>query len=264
MEWLPAKRDGPGGKLIIHPISGPSAPVPLHELNTAFARFLRLDVADGDASPDTIRGYRSQLAAWVSSAAQRPKLWHMGRRFDLQLSIRTCCAFPSVQRGTGLQALPAARAHHEPAFVRGYDVRHEGWSPLGEIAHQRRLRRVRIWHCLEIEHILLRLDPEYAGELPGPDLFDGSDAPRRAASTCCVIQLVADVHQPESCHFLPSGGADGVAATRNQLLTAAACAGLVESNWRRSPSRIQWISDPVDRSGSTSSSRSRRTTPSLR
>ncbi len=36
------------------------------DLDAAFARFLRLDVANGDASVDTIRGYRSQLAAWVS------------------------------------------------------------------------------------------------------------------------------------------------------------------------------------------------------
>jgi site-specific recombinase XerD len=39
-------------------------------LDAAFARFLRLDVANGDASPDTIRGYRSQLAAWVNWCAE--------------------------------------------------------------------------------------------------------------------------------------------------------------------------------------------------
>jgi len=36
------------------------------DLDAAFARFLRLDVANGDASTDTVRGYRSQLAAWVT------------------------------------------------------------------------------------------------------------------------------------------------------------------------------------------------------
>src|ERR671932_521014 len=35
-----------------------------------FARFLRLDVANGDASLDTVRGYRSQLAAWVAWCAE--------------------------------------------------------------------------------------------------------------------------------------------------------------------------------------------------
>jgi site-specific recombinase XerD len=35
------------------------------DLEAASARFLRLDVANGDASVDTVRGYRSQLSAWV-------------------------------------------------------------------------------------------------------------------------------------------------------------------------------------------------------
>jgi hypothetical protein len=33
------------------------APAQRDELDVAFARFLRLDVANGDASVDTIRGY---------------------------------------------------------------------------------------------------------------------------------------------------------------------------------------------------------------
>src|SRR5262249_57925414 len=40
----------------------PTLPAP-HDFPNSF---LRLDVANGDASADTIRGYRSQLAAWVS------------------------------------------------------------------------------------------------------------------------------------------------------------------------------------------------------
>ena len=40
------------------------------EFDAAFARFLRLDVANGDASLDTVRGYRSQLAAWVAWCAE--------------------------------------------------------------------------------------------------------------------------------------------------------------------------------------------------
>ena len=41
------------------------------DLDAAFARFLRLAVANGDASADTIRGCRSQLAAWVSWCADQ-------------------------------------------------------------------------------------------------------------------------------------------------------------------------------------------------
>ena len=42
----------------------------LEDLDAAFARFLRLDVANGDAALDTVRGYRSQLAAWVAWCAE--------------------------------------------------------------------------------------------------------------------------------------------------------------------------------------------------
>ena len=48
------------------------------DLDAAFARFLRLDVANGDASVDTIRGYRSQLAAWVS--------WCLDNHIDARLA----------------------------------------------------------------------------------------------------------------------------------------------------------------------------------
>jgi hypothetical protein len=36
------------------------------ELDRDFAKFLRIDVANGDASPDTIRGYCTHVAGWVS------------------------------------------------------------------------------------------------------------------------------------------------------------------------------------------------------
>jgi site-specific recombinase XerD len=39
------------------------------DLDVAFARCLRLDVANGDASIVTVRGYRSQLAVWVTWCA---------------------------------------------------------------------------------------------------------------------------------------------------------------------------------------------------
>jgi len=36
----------------------------------AFAEFLRVDVANGDASPDTIRGYRARVGVWVAWCRQ--------------------------------------------------------------------------------------------------------------------------------------------------------------------------------------------------
>ena len=63
----------PGGSMNRHvraaKVDLAPAPAPRDDLDAAFARFLRLDVANGDASLDTIRGYRSQLAAWVSWCA---------------------------------------------------------------------------------------------------------------------------------------------------------------------------------------------------
>src|SRR5712692_286577 len=43
----------------------PSSPVG-DALDHAFARFLRLDVANGDAARETIRSYRGQVGAWAS------------------------------------------------------------------------------------------------------------------------------------------------------------------------------------------------------
>jgi site-specific recombinase XerD len=54
------------------PVTGPPrpklpAPSPAGDaLDHAFARFLRLDVANGDAARETIRSYRGQVGAWVS------------------------------------------------------------------------------------------------------------------------------------------------------------------------------------------------------
>src|SRR5215216_4633199 len=44
----------------------PSLPKLSHDLDLIFADFLRIDVANGDAAPDTIRGYRTQVESWVS------------------------------------------------------------------------------------------------------------------------------------------------------------------------------------------------------
>ena len=44
------------------------------EMDAAFADFLRVDVANGDASPDTIAGYRRVVEIWVN--------WCFDQRFD--------------------------------------------------------------------------------------------------------------------------------------------------------------------------------------
>jgi integrase/recombinase XerD len=42
---------------------------PLADFHAAFADFLRVDVANGDASPDTLRNYRNEVALWVGWCA---------------------------------------------------------------------------------------------------------------------------------------------------------------------------------------------------
>jgi site-specific recombinase XerD len=44
--------------------------VPL-DFHAAFADFLCIDVANGDASPDTVRSYRSEVAMWVAWCASQ-------------------------------------------------------------------------------------------------------------------------------------------------------------------------------------------------
>jgi len=43
-----------------------AVPVPTSQLLEAFQDFMRLDVADGDASPETVRTYWGQVCAFVA------------------------------------------------------------------------------------------------------------------------------------------------------------------------------------------------------
>jgi hypothetical protein len=49
-------------------------PLPPSNFDDAFAEFLRIDVANGDASPDTMRNYRNEVALWVA--------WCVEQNFD--------------------------------------------------------------------------------------------------------------------------------------------------------------------------------------
>ena len=44
---------------------------PPADFHAAFADFLCIDVANGDASPDTVRSYRSEVALWVAWCASQ-------------------------------------------------------------------------------------------------------------------------------------------------------------------------------------------------
>lgn len=50
----------------------PHRPAPSRaQMDAAFAEFLRIDVANGDASPDTIAGYRGVVESWVNWCFER-------------------------------------------------------------------------------------------------------------------------------------------------------------------------------------------------
>lgn len=49
-------------------------PLPPSNFDDAFAEFLRIDIANGDASPDTMRNYRNEVALWVA--------WCVEQNFD--------------------------------------------------------------------------------------------------------------------------------------------------------------------------------------
>jgi len=62
----------------------PALPTP-DDLLDAFAQFLRIDVANGDASLDTIAGYRSQVAQWVDWCAANSIDPAMATEHDVKL-----------------------------------------------------------------------------------------------------------------------------------------------------------------------------------
>ena len=76
-------------------------PRPPSELDAAFADFLRVDVANGDASPDTLRNYRNEVALWAA--------WCVEQGFDLATVTVT-----QIKRYR--QAL--IEAHYNPITIR--------------------------------------------------------------------------------------------------------------------------------------------------
>ena len=55
--------------VILAPTLPPAAPPA--DFYAAFADFLRIDVASGDASPDTVRSYRAEVAMWVARCVKQ-------------------------------------------------------------------------------------------------------------------------------------------------------------------------------------------------
>ena len=96
-----------------------AAPIPTEELLTAFADYLRLDVAEGDASPETIRTYWGQVRNyldWCQGEEVHPAL---ATEEDLK-QYRKALIEAGYARATVAARLNAARRFYAMAQARGY------------------------------------------------------------------------------------------------------------------------------------------------
>jgi site-specific recombinase XerD len=96
-----------------------AAPVTPTTLERAFADFLRLDVAEGDASPETIRAYTGQLQAflaWCEAERIHPAL----ATFDDLKAYRKALVEAGYARSTIAAKLNAVRRFYTMAKAHGY------------------------------------------------------------------------------------------------------------------------------------------------
>ena len=96
-----------------------AAPIPTEELLTAFADFLRLDVAQGDASPETIRTYWGQVGAFVDWCQGEGITPALATEDDLK-EYRAALIAAGYARATIAARLNAARRFYGMAQARGY------------------------------------------------------------------------------------------------------------------------------------------------
>lgn len=95
-----------------------TAPATTAALDTAFAAFLRLDVANGDASPDTVRGYRAQVAQWVGWCQSRGVEPAAARPDDLK-TWRAALVTAGYQPASIAHKLSVVRRFYQAAVTAG-------------------------------------------------------------------------------------------------------------------------------------------------
>jgi site-specific recombinase XerD len=84
----------------------------------AFARFLRVDVANGDATADTIASYRREVAAWVRWCASQNIDPVQARRGDVE-SFREAMKQAGLSVATRAHKLSIVRRFYEAALSHG-------------------------------------------------------------------------------------------------------------------------------------------------
>lgn len=125
----------------------------VQDLQRAFAEFLRLDVAQGDASPETVRTYRGQLRAfldWCAAEGVHPALATDG---DLKV-YRAALISAGYARATIENKLNVVRRFYAMARARGYRPDNPAEGIRAPSDHTDRAERVK-WLPLAAIHQIL-------------------------------------------------------------------------------------------------------------
>lgn len=96
-----------------------AAAVPSAELLEAFREFMRLDVAEGDASPETLRTYWGQVRAFVSWCEQEQIEPSLASHEELK-AYRSALVDEGYSRATVAGRLNSVRRLYEMARARGF------------------------------------------------------------------------------------------------------------------------------------------------
>jgi site-specific recombinase XerD len=133
----------------------------LAELDEVFADFLRLDVANGDASPDTIRGYRAQVGQWLTWCTARARHPGMATIDDVK-AYRQDLVARGYKRASIAHKLVVLRRFYKAAVDAG--LRRDNPAAGVRPPHEKRALED-FGHLSEVElTLLLRAVPRDGGE----------------------------------------------------------------------------------------------------
>jgi len=145
----------------IHTQAPLAVPVPIEDLRTAFAEFLRLDVAQGDASPETIRTYLGQVTAyltWCQAEGIHPAV---ATEEDLK-QYRAALISAGYARATMATKLAAVRRFYAMARARGYRPDNPAEGVKAPLDRTDRAERVKWLPLQAVRDLLEAPDPATA------------------------------------------------------------------------------------------------------
>lgn len=135
-----------------------NSPVQANDLLTAFGEFLRLDVAQGDASPETIRTYHAQVNQFVDWCAERGITPAAASESELK-AYRAHLAETYDSRATVSTKLAAVRRFYAMAQARGFRADNPAEGLRAPKDTTDRADRVKFLSVAETVKVLGLLDP---------------------------------------------------------------------------------------------------------